>query len=313
MSHHFEINMARWGDSCTVASRKNSKSDSATVVPTLSGAIAVSEATPTSQPQISPRWQPLSAIDRRVLGVLAEKAKTTPDIYPMSLNAICTGCNQKSNRDPVMQLEPADVEESLDRLRELGAAGIIEGYSRVAKYRHYLYEWLGVDKVELSVMAELLLRGDQTLGELRGRASRMDPIADLAALKTVLDSLKSKGLVISLTSEGRGQVVSHALYKPREQEALKVKYSGAAPPPVAYRDEYADDPPAAPPSISTAAQSPGARISTAGDGNQIAALKRDIESLRTESAQLRADLETIVSDQHRLSDELRSLKESLGG
>ncbi len=108
-----------------------------------------------SQPQSSPRWQPLSAIDRRVLGVLAEKAKTTPDIYPMSLNAICTGCNQKSNRDPVMQLEPADVEESLDRLRQLGAVGIIEGYGRVAKYRHYLYEWLGVEKVELSVMTEL--------------------------------------------------------------------------------------------------------------------------------------------------------------
>jgi uncharacterized protein len=274
----------------------------------------VSEATPTPQPKISPRWQPLSAIDRRVLGVLAEKAKTTPDIYPMSLNAISTGCNQKSNREPLMQLEPADVEESLDRLRELGAVGIIEGYGRVAKYRHYLYEWMGVEKVELSVMTELMLRGDQTVGELRGRASRMDPIADLAALKAILDTLKSKGLVISLTPEGRGHVVSHALYKPRELEALKVKYAGSVAPAPGYRDEYADDAPSAQPTASTALAPPSTpRTPSAGGGNQIAAMQRDIETLRTQVAQLRSDLDSAVSDQHRMADELRSLKESLGG
>jgi uncharacterized protein len=273
----------------------------------------VSDGTPTSEGQIKPRWQPLSAIDRRVLGVLAEKAKTTPDIYPMSLNAICTGCNQKSNRDPVMQLEPPDVEESLDRLRQLGAVGIIEGYGRVAKYRHYLYEWLGVEKVELSVMTELLLRGDQTVGELRGRASRMDPIADLAALKALLDTLKTKGLLISLTPEGRGHVVSHALYKPRELEALKVKYSGAAAQATAYRDEYADDSPGPMPAASGAVQSHTARPATPGGGNQLSSMQRDVEALRSEFVQLRAELETIVSEQRRLADELRNLRESLGG
>jgi uncharacterized protein len=273
----------------------------------------VSEETPTTQAKISPRWQPLSAIDRRVLGVLAEKAKTTPDIYPMSLNAICTGCNQKSNREPLMQLEPADVEESLDRLRELGAVGIIEGYGRVAKYRHYLYEWLGVDKIELSVMAELLLRGDQTVGELRGRASRMDPIADLAALKLLLDSLKTKGLVISLTPEGRGHVVSHALYKPRELEALKVKYAGSAVPVSSYRDEYADDAPVVPLHGSVSATANNARIPTAGGGSQISSMQRDIETLRTEVSQLRSELETITSENRRIADEIRGLKESLGG
>ena len=141
-------------------------------------------------------------MDRRVLGVLAEKAKTTPDGYPMSLNAICTGCNQKSNRDPVMQLELDDVQESLDRLRQLGAVGMVEGYGRVTKYRHYLYEWLGVEKIELSVMTELLLRGAQTEGELRGRASRMDAIPDLAGLRALLASLKAKKLVIPLDAGG---------------------------------------------------------------------------------------------------------------
>src|SRR3972149_1665262 len=138
----------------------------------------MSDETASTQARAQPCWQPLSAVDRRVVGVLAEKAKNTPDAHPMALNTICMGCNQKSTRHPGMQLEPADVQESLDRLRDLGAVGIIEGYGRVAKYRHYLYEWLGVEKIELSVMTELLLRGDQTVGELRGRASRMDLIAD---------------------------------------------------------------------------------------------------------------------------------------
>ena len=77
----------------------------------------------------------------------------------MSINAIVTAANQKNNRFPVMQLEVDQVEESLERLRGLGAVGLIQGYGRVVKYRHYLYEWLGVDKVELAVMAELLMRG----------------------------------------------------------------------------------------------------------------------------------------------------------
>lgn len=270
----------------------------------------MSDATATSQPEPSPRWQPLSAIDRRVAGVLAEKAKTTPDVYPMSLNAICTACNQKSNRDPVMQLEPADVQESLDRLRELGAVGIIEGYGRVAKYRHYLYEWLGVDKVELSVMTELLLRGDQTLGELRARASRMDAISDLNALKSILDALKTKGLVITLTPEGRGQVVSHALYKPRELEALKAKYSAAAGV-SGYREGYADHHPGTSPRASAPAASMAARENAAGP-DRITALQSDLETLRTEMADLRRELESIAADQRRFADELRSLKQALG-
>ena len=143
--------------------------------------------------QPAPRWRPLNSIDRRVLGVLGEKAKTTPDTYPMSLNGVVAGCNQKSNRSPLMQLEPDQVEESLDRLRQFGAVALVEGAGRVQKYRHYLYEWLGVSKVELSVMIELLLRGPQTEGELRGRVSRMDPIDDFNALRELLTALRDQG------------------------------------------------------------------------------------------------------------------------
>src|SRR5581483_4994519 len=174
-----------------------------------------------SEGKPAPRWQPVTAMDRRVLGVLAEKAKTTPDAYPMSVNALCTGANQKNNRHPLMNLQPDDVEASLERLRPLGAVAEVQGGGRVLKYRHYLYDWLGVDKVELAVMTELLLRGAQTVGELRGRAARMEPIADLAALRPVLDSLRAKGLVLALSPEGRGQVVSHALYQPQELEKVR--------------------------------------------------------------------------------------------
>ncbi len=106
----------------------------------------------------SPRWQPLEAIDRRILGVLIEKAKTTPENYPLSLNAIRSAANQKSNRSPLMQLEEPQLEEALEKLRHLGAVAQVQGTSRVDRYRHLAYDWLGVEKVELAVMAELLLR-----------------------------------------------------------------------------------------------------------------------------------------------------------
>jgi len=117
-----------------------------------------------------------------------------------------------------MDLDPSDVELALEELREMGAVVEIQGDGRVAKYKHCLYDWLGVDKVEMAVMAELMLRGEQTVGELRGRAARMEPIADLNALRPVLNSLIAKKLVLSLTPEGRGQVVTHGLYQPNEME-----------------------------------------------------------------------------------------------
>lgn len=174
-------------------------------------------------------WKPLPSRQRRVLGVLIEKAKTTPDGYPMSLNALTNGCNQKSNRSPIMNLSQDDVEDALEGLRSHGAAAEIQGSSRVAKYRHYAYDWFGVKKEGIAVLAELLLRGDQTIGELRGRASRMETIASLADLQPVLADLKQRGLIIELTPPGRGQVVTHALYQGEELAKLKEKYKGGAP------------------------------------------------------------------------------------
>ena len=133
-------------------------------------------------------WPILNPLERRVMGVIVEKAKTTPDVYPMTLNSLVTGCNQKSNRDPVMNVDNVEVEETLDALQAKGLVIKVTG-GRADRWRQALYEvWL-VSKTELAVLAELLLRGPQTEGELRGRAARMEPIDDIEQLRAILKPL----------------------------------------------------------------------------------------------------------------------------
>jgi uncharacterized protein len=171
--------------------------------------------------QATPEWKPLSAKQRRVLGTLMEKSKTTPDAYPMSFSGLMTGCNQKSNRAPITNYTAEQVETIVDELRSLGAVIIIQGSGRVTKVRHNAYAWLGIQKVEGAIMTELLLRGEQTLGELRTRASRMEPIPDLEDLRKLVDALKERDLIVELSPPGRGQIVSHNLYPEWELEAVR--------------------------------------------------------------------------------------------
>ncbi|RLS30645.1 MAG: DUF480 domain-containing protein [Planctomycetota bacterium] len=170
------------------------------------------------------RIRPLDAVERRVLGVLIEKAKTTPEAYPLSLNAVITGCNQKSNREPVMTVDEDQVSSALDSLRAAGAVTEYFGSGRVPRYRHHAYEWFGnVEKEELSILAELLLRGEQSEGDLRGRASRMDPIADLTLLRSLLDKLAERGLVVWLSPPGRGRILTHGLLPEEKLEKVRAK------------------------------------------------------------------------------------------
>lgn len=224
--------------------------------------------------------------------MLVEKAKTTPDAYPMTINGLVTGCNQKSNREPQLNLSPDDVEQVLEELRGMGAVTEVQGSGRVAKYRHHAYEWLGVEKTELAVMTELMLRGEQTLGELRGRAARMEPIADVGALKPVVDSLVKKGLMIELTPPGRGQIVSHNLYKERELNELKAQLANYVPP-VGGDDEA----PAlvAGTSGAAAAVATGARVTPPGvTADQFAELAVEVAELRAEVARLKDQLEALL-------------------
>lgn len=246
--------------------------------------------TSTSTP---PAWQPLSARQRRVLGTLMEKSKTTPDAYPLTFLALTTGCNQKSNRDPVNNYSQAQIEETVDYLKSKGAVTLVQGNGRVEKVRHYAYQWLGISKVEAAIMTELLLRGAQTLGELRTRASRMEPIADLAELQRLLDDLQQRDLVLFLTPKGRGQVVSHNLYQDTEKAELIQQYVGYS----AGADGAAE-------SVADAADSAPRRSVSGSPGAAPASPPAD-ESVREEVAALRAEVE-------QLKARLRHLEEQWG-
>lgn len=169
------------------------------------------------------RVVPLSAAARRVLGVLVEKAKTTPDHYPLTLNAIVTASNQKSNRDPKMDLDEDQALLAIDELKMVKAVREVQGSGRAVKYRHAAYEWMDIDGPESAVMTELLLRGPQTAGELRTRASRMHPFSDLSALHTVVKQLCDKGLVEPMSPAGRGQLFTHTLFQDQEKQYLSAR------------------------------------------------------------------------------------------
>jgi uncharacterized protein len=135
----------------------------------------------------------LSADESRVLGVLIEKAFTTPDQYPLTLNAVVNGANQKNNRDPVMTMDETGAFAALEGLRAKGLVVRADmAGSRVNKFRHQTGEALHVRTAEVAILAELLLRGPQTMGGLRGRASRMQPFESIEAVKNMLAALTTR-------------------------------------------------------------------------------------------------------------------------
>ena len=135
------------------------------------------------------------AVEIRVVGCLVEKQRTTPDVYPLSLNALRIACNQATNRDPVVDYDEATVSEALRRLALRGWTRLASGPGgRARKYRHLLEEALDVDAAEVSLLAVLMLRGTQTPGELKQRCERLHSFT-LAAVHETLDGLVERGLV----------------------------------------------------------------------------------------------------------------------
>lgn len=140
----------------------------------------------------------LTPSECRALGVLVEKAQTVPGQYPLTLNSLTTGCNQKNNREPILELTEEEAGDAIEGLITKGLARQVQlAGSRVNKYRHVARESLGVTTAELVILAELLLRGPQSVGELRGRASRMMPQGDdalstLESAQAVLDGLMQR-------------------------------------------------------------------------------------------------------------------------
>jgi len=180
---------------------------------------------------------PLEPFERRVLGVLAEKSQTSKsaDGYPMTLNSVVLGCNQKSNRDPVYDLTEDDVEETLEALAEKGLT-MKQVSGRADRWKHQMYDRWGFTRAEMAVVAELLLRGPQTLGDLRGRASRMTDIADMDALKGYLNGLIARGFVVPLMPlDRRGAAVTHAFHPADEMDQVKAQHGGGTAPDPAPR------------------------------------------------------------------------------
>jgi uncharacterized protein YceH (UPF0502 family) len=220
--------------------------------------------------------------ERRVLGVLVEKQKTTPDVYPMSLNALVTGSNQKSNREPVLNLSGDEVEETLQGLQRQALATRVDS-GRVEKWRHLLYEAWNVSKEEIAIVAELLLRGPQTEGELRSHVSRLEPVADLDALRALLRPMSDRGLVVYLTREGRrGTMLTHGFHSPDELERLRTRSA---------HESVADDPPR-----------PRA---AAVDPDRLAALSARVDELAAGQAELRESLAALQA-------QVRALHEASG-
>ena len=235
-------------------------------------------------------WPVLSPNERRVLGVLVEKGQTTPDAYPLSINALVTGCNQKTNRDPLMNLDDVDVEETLTALQKAGLVIKVTG-GRVERWRHALYDQWHLNKVEAAVVAELLLRGPQTEGELRTRASRMEPIDSLEALREVLKPLVERKLVVYLSPpERRGAMLTHGLHAPQELERLRGQHAAGS---------EADEPAGGSPS--------------AGRGSASSSAVADaLAPVQGRLAQALAEIEQLRGEVQRLAAAVTGLQEAFG-
>jgi uncharacterized protein YceH (UPF0502 family) len=133
--------------------------------------------------------QLLDPVEARVLGALMEKQATTPEYYPLSLNALVNACNQKSNRDPVVDYDDHDVLSAVERLREKRYSLTVTGNGRVNKYEQRIAETLNLGRRESAVICVLLLRGPQTLGEIKDRCERLHSFADLSEAESVLEKL----------------------------------------------------------------------------------------------------------------------------
>lgn len=208
----------------------------------------------------------LNEIEARVLGSLIEKDITTPDYYPLSLNALTNACNQKNNREPVTNLDEDSIRKALRTLNEKGLAGSAGGAdSRVAKYEHRLQEAFNFGRQETAVICVLLLRGPQTLGELRGRTDRMYHFEELTDVLATLDRLmKREPPLVKMLPRPAGTRES------RYAHLFCGDVPGWEPPPELH--------PAAP-------QSPA-------DADSIRRLEAEVAALRTELAELRQQLES---------------------
>ena len=206
----------------------------------------------------------LDAVEVRVLGCLLEKQRTTPDAYPLSLNALRLACNQSTNRDPVVAYDEETIRGALHRLGRRRFTRLTSGHSsRAAKYRHLLDDELRLDREEQAVLAVLMLRGPQTPGELKQRTERMQPFASIDELDEVLTRLIDRGFVAQLARRPgqKEERFAHRLSEDSDEpETVAAAPTAVVVPPPPRRDDRLDN------------------------------LEREVAELRAEIAALRSEL-----------------------
>ncbi|WP_028063287.1 YceH family protein [Solirubrobacter soli] len=216
----------------------------------------------------------LDAIEVRVLGCLIEKQRTTPDAYPLSLNALRLACNQSTNRDPVVQYDEETIRGALHRLGRRRYTRLASGHSsRAAKYRHLLDDELRLDREEQAVLAVLMLRGPQTPGELKQRTERMQPFSSIDELNEVLTRLIDREMVAQLARRPgqKEERFMHRLSEDADDVDEPAGFTAAAPaavvPPPPRRDERVE------------------KLE-----GEVAALRAEVGELRAELTALRSEL-----------------------
>jgi uncharacterized protein len=214
------------------------------------------------------------AVEIRVLGCLIEKQRTTPDVYPLTLNSLRLACNQSTNRDPVVDYDDGIIRGALDRLVQRKWATLASWANRrTMKYRHTLDRALGVDDAEVALLAVLMLRGPQTPGELRARSERLHGFADARELEATIERLIGRELV---TGIGRRPGQREERYRQLLGDDGETDAGTAPPPPVATLVEEAPEPVPAPPAD--------------GLRERVERLERGLEELREGLEALRREL-----------------------
>ena len=218
----------------------------------------------------------LTELEIRILGCLMEKELTTPENYPLSLNALAGACNQKSNRDPVMTLTESDLVRGLEALGSRGLARLTTTGGRVAKYCHSVADKLRLDPAARAVLAELMLRGAQTAAELRSRGERMAELGDIAAVEEIILKLQQCGppLVIRLPRQAG-----------RKEQRFVQLFAGMP--------EFPEEPEETEPAPRRTSGATGAepRVSAA---RRLANLETDMGTLREEIGALRQEIEEML-------------------
>ena len=205
----------------------------------------------------------LSAVEARVLGSLVEKEITTPEYYPLSLNALANACNQKNNREPVMNLDEDQIRQALHGLEDDGLAGPARGMdSRVTKYEHRMQEVFNFTRGEIAVLCVLLLRGPQTPGELRGRTERMHRFEELSDVQSTLQRLMQRE-------------PSLAKVLPRQPGTKEARFAHLL-------------------SGDVAEAVPSAMAAEGTGGRGVAQLEAEVAALREEVAELRGQVEKVL-------------------